>query len=99
MLTFVLNEGFFFGPINSFLPIFFLLVNGFPIVTSVLRFSTKPKGVYRFISAPNPLAELTESDAAIERQIEPFVLLPIQLHIVANAGINTNTKIIAKTTL
>jgi hypothetical protein len=45
---------------------------------------------------PNPLKELAQPNTAVETQIDPFILLPLQLYIIANPGIHSHPKVVAK---
>jgi hypothetical protein len=55
--------------------------------------------VYGLLGGPDSLAPLAESYTAVKAQIEPFVLLPVEFNVVANAGVDANPKIIAETAL
>jgi hypothetical protein len=55
--------------------------------------------VYGLLRGPDSLAPLAESYTAVKTKIEPFVLLSVELNVVANAGVDANPNVIAKTAL
>lgn len=97
--TFVLEKGLFFGPLDSFLPVIFLLAHLFSILHRLLAFPADSKGVYGLFGGPDSLAPLAKPDTSVEAQIEPFIFLPVEFNVVANASVDANPNIIAKTAL
>ena len=74
---------------------FQLIFNHLSFLHSFLLFSNC-KFLDGLSYASNPLAQLADSNAAVQHEIEPFVLLPPHLDRVANPGVNAHSEIVAE---